>query len=497
MQRLTIAQYHNSIQDIFGPQIQPDAPLEEDETTAMFSSIGAAHVGTSERGIEQYRAAAFDIATQVFEHRTDYEILATCVPEQATDPCIRDFIRHFGSRLWRRPMTQEEIDRYAGLVGSPAEEGLNLDLGMRYALAALIESPNFIYVPSIGEPDPNSGFWRYTSYEMASRLSYFLWNSTPDDELLAAAERDELVGTDGLAEQALRMLETERGQEVAARFFTESWRVTALDINGKNPEMFPDWNAQLLDGFREEFRLFFHDLLENDRDLRDVFTANRTYADATLAAWYGLEVPAAPGFEEIGLDETRSGILTSGAVLAANSPSDRTSPTRRGAFLLDSIFCLTVPPPPPNVNDVLPEDPPGEEPTTARQKLEQHVSDPVCAGCHQLIDPLGFALEHYDAIGAYRTEELPGVPVDAVGQLNDATLDGAIELAEFVAADERAASCIASRLLSYAAGREPTADDAVAVERLLEDLKANDYRFRALVTALVTEPMFRYTTEPQ
>ncbi len=488
MRRLTNAEYANSIADVFDLPMPLSLDLEVDEMSEEFLSIGAAKVGTSEYGVEQYRNAAFDVASMIFERKADYPRLADCAPTGADDPCVAEALSYYGERLWRRPLDEQELSRYSSLVDAPYEDGQDPSLGFEYAIAALIESPYFLYVPQIGQEDPDSGFRIYTDHEMASRLSYFLWSSTPDEALLEAAREGRLHTAADIAEQTERMLEQPRAQGLAARFFSESWGVHRLDLNDKNGGVFEEWGQDLLDEFQVEFDAVLTDMVDRDADVRELFNGRTTIASPALAEFYGLDAPADDG--TVALDERRWGLLTSGAVLAANSPSDRSSPTHRGKFLLEKVLCGSVPPPPENVNDTLPDGDPADGPQTTREKLEQHVNDPVCAACHNLIDPLGFTLEHYDGIGAFREDE-NGLPIDPSGVYEGESLDDVVDVARFLATDERATRCVTQRLLSYATGREIGINESPVIDDLHAAFAEDDFVFRMLVVELVTSPTFR------
>ena len=325
---------------------------------------------------------------------------------------------------------------------------------------------------------------------MASRLSYLLWNSTPDDELLTVAETGELVRVDTIVEQTERMLEHERAAGLASRFFAEAWFVDRLGVTSKNTEMFPEWTAARVASYREEFDRVLEDLVAREGDIRELFDGKETFVDETLAQLYGVPAPASPD-DPVVLDETRWGLLTSGAVMAANAPSNRTSPTVRGKFLYERLLCEETPPPPDDVDDVLPEDDPDAPPTTTREKLEQHRADPVCAACHALIDPMGLALENYDALGAFRDAE-NGLPIDASASFEGENFDGVADLATYLAQSERVTDCIAHNLLSYAIGLDVTEEDAETVRKLGKKLRRNDHSFKALTIELVSHPTFRY-----
>ncbi|MCA9651779.1 MAG: DUF1592 domain-containing protein [Myxococcales bacterium] len=494
MRRLTQAEYARSVADAFSLPLPIELDLEADETTEEFLSIGASIVGTSEHGVEQYRGAAFDVASLVWARKADYPELVECAPTGADDPCVRQALASFGERLWRRPLSDDELERYAALVDAPYEEGQDPALGLQYALAALVESPNFIYLPFVGQDDPDSGLRRLSDLELASRLSYFLWGSIPDAELLAAAKAERLHTGEQLAAQAERMMEDPRAADLASRFFAESWGVHWLELEDKNPAVFEAWDPALLGELRAEFDAVLADLMERDADVRELYSGRRTLVSPALAEFYGL--PAPDAFGEVALDERRWGLLTSGAVLAANSPSDRSSPTHRGKFLLEKVLCGNVPPPPDDVDSTLPDDP-GEQPTqTTREKLEEHVTNPACAACHSLIDPLGFTFEHYDGIGAFRETE-NGLPIDPTGTYEGVALGGVADVARFLAEDERSTRCITKRLLSFAIGRETRPEDRPALEELHAAFADDDFVLRMLVIELVASPTFRFVADEE
>ena len=285
-----------------------------------------------------------------------------------------------GTRLWRRPVDAEEVDRYAAVVDTPFEDGVDPQLGFQYAIAALIESPNFVYMPVIGE---DVGGLR-PLHRLRDGESAVVHPVEYDARRCAAR-----VGSCGRAGHRARasrsrrgrMLEDERAGDVLVRFFGEAWNVDRLAVELKNPEAFPGWDQALLDSFQTEFALVLRDHFEGDADARTLFDASTTWASPELAEWYGLTPgdPAAAqdGFSPVDLGDQRHGLLTTGAVLAANSPSDRSSPTIRGVFVLERLLCGEAPPPPPDVDDVLPED--DGEPKSTREKARGAPREPgVC-----------------------------------------------------------------------------------------------------------------------
>ncbi len=376
MRRLTARQYANSVHDIFGNDLELTRPLETDETNERFSSLGAAKVATSPRGVEQYRDAALEVAELVLKRKPTYAELSACSPTSVSDPCIAAALGHFGHRLFRRPLGEAELARYVGVA--TANGGGQLDLGLRYALAALLQSPSFLYTPEVGEATGTA--FRYTSNEMATRLAYFVLDSTPDAALLEAASKNALVDDTGLSTQLTRLLDQDRAQGLAGRFFGEAWNVNRLQAQSKSVELYPEWTDAVATAARAEFSAFLTDLTATRKaDLRELFTGRTGFPSAALTPIYG-SLTQSNSPTPLSLGSARSGLLTSAAVIAANSPTDRTSPTYRGVFVLERVLCVEPPPPPPNVRTELPSDPT----LPLRQRLGQHRADPACRACHGL-----------------------------------------------------------------------------------------------------------------
>jgi len=491
MRRLTTVEYRNAISDVLGSAAVPDAALEVDETSALFESIGASHVATSARGVEQYREAALEVGAKAIEHRADIEELSTCAPASSTDPCIARAIERLGHRLWRRPLAPDEIARIAAIAGAAGDEPDALALGLRYALAALVAAPSFLYVSAVGEPDRATGWRRYSSAEMASRLALLLWASVPDEELLAAGERGELATREGVEEQTWRMLDAPRAGSLASRFFAESWMVAGLAVADKNTDRFPAWSAALLGAYRDELDRVLVDLVERDGDVRELFTSRSTFATSELAAAYGVDLGGATEPAAVPLPDTRRGLLTSGAVIAAFSPSDRTSPTQRGLFVRERVLCEALPPPPADVNTAAVDTAAADGTATLRERLERHRSDPVCASCHQMIDPIGFAFEHFDAIGLWRDED-DGLPIDSTGELDGTKVSSAAALAELLGKDPRSMHCVARRLYEFASGHEQTDGERPVVDEIARAFTGDGHSFRRLVVEVVTSDGFRF-----
>ncbi|MBX7197161.1 MAG: DUF1592 domain-containing protein, partial [Sandaracinaceae bacterium] len=462
-----------SVADVFEIDVAPRTPLDPDETSFALPSLGAARVATSARGVELYREAALDVATQVMERASEVPGLAGCAPETSTDPCIDRAIARFARRLYRRSPSTSELARLRAIVSVAGEEPDLLAMGLRYAIAAMLASPSFLYVPAIGvSVSPTRA--RYEGWVVASRLSFVLWGSSPDDALLDAADRGELDTAEGVMAAASRMLDDPRADDLAYRFLAQSWHLDALSEASKNTEIFPDWSPELLASFRDEARLFVSDLDARDADFLEVIDGTETFVDARTASFYGLDAPA-EGHVRVALPEARVGLLTSGLVLAATSRSNGTTPTHRGIFTLEHLLCRTIPAPPPGAADRA-----AEIPADVRR------THPSCAACHGQFDPLGDVFERFDAIGADHSERaLPGI-------LDDAPVSDPRALAAWLRASPETERCMARELYTFATAREPLSSDEPALRAITHAFADGGHSFRALVLATVTSDDFRF-----
>ncbi|MEM9188892.1 MAG: DUF1592 domain-containing protein [Myxococcota bacterium] len=500
MWRMSTAQYENSVEDIFGAAARPSAPLPAELSGEDFSTIGAALVGTSERGVELYGDAARDVAAAVWSGRAELPGLAGCAPTTADDPCIAENIRSYGRRLWRRPLTDEEVSRYLAIVSTAAthedaaEVGVEaaIGLGVEAVFRGLLQSPNFIYISQEGEAG-EAGL-RYTSLDMASRIAYVVLDSTPDEELLAAGEAGELTDPTAIEAQIRRLLDTPRGQELVVRFFSENWELDELEVIQKNPDLFPDWSPAVATAAQEEFR---RTLLDIDGDpsasILDVFSRRETYINADLAPIYGVD-GVGQDFERVMLDDQRVGLLTSVAFLAANAKPNRTSPAQRGLFLLWRGLCESVPEAPMDVQTELPEDDPAAEGLSLRERLARHRDDPRCVGCHQAFDGLGLALEGFDAIGRFRTED-NGAPVDPRGEFRGNEFLDHRDLAAYLRQSPTAGECMTNHFYRYASGNAEPDGEIDMIAAIAADYPAEGPVFDELVIQLLTSVGFRHYIE--
>lgn len=498
-QRLTVPQYGNTIRDIFGKDINVPTAIEADAALDGFVAIGASVSTISPSGVEKYEKAAFAIAQQVIADDAHKAVVLQCKPTGPDDmACAKETVTRLGKKLYRRQLTDAETTRLTNIFMQASAALGGFDRGLEYAIAAMLQSPHFLYRPQVGEADPaHAGQLRYTSLEMASRLSYFLWNSTPDDELLAAAEKGDLVNDAALGAQIERMLASARAHEGLRAFVTDWLKLRELDNLNKDPTLFTYYSPDLGPMVREEtLRLFEHLVFELDTDVREIMTTRQTFVNTKLASMYMIASPADEGFNLVEFPENspRVGLLGHASILALHSHPRATSSTLRGKFIREGLLCDTIPPPPANVNTGLPE--PSQTARTLRERMQPHLQDPVCKSCHILLDPIGLGLENFDAIGRYRAKEV-GAVIDASGDLDGVKFADARALSKGIHDSPKFAPCIVRKVFSYATGFRPADADAATLRTLHWDFRDSGYRMKELLKLVAMSPAFRLAQKPQ
>jgi hypothetical protein len=491
LRRLTTAQYVNTIRDLLGEQVVVPENLEPDLVLDLYANIGASQVSTSNLGVENFELAAIEIAGQVFSDEEWRQWLVGCDPD--VGDCVRQFLTQFGRAAFRRPLTTAEVDRYAAAVAEVTVIQRDPWAGLQYGVAAMLQSPNFLYLIEVGEEDPDTGRIRYTSHEMAARLSYLLWDSLPDATLDARANAGELVEPGVIEEEARRLLSDVRARRAFRRFFDEYLTLAAVESVVKDPEIYPQVTPELLAAMRAEVLRLTEDIAFAHRPLTDLLHANETYVNADLAALYGVAAPTSvdeEGFGIVTLPEPRRGILGSAAFLAVNGRVTRTSPTLRGMFVQSRLLCYDLPPPPPDVTGELPE-PPDGSPATMRELLAEHVSNDQCASCHNKVDPIGLALENFDGIGAHRLDD-QGLPLDLGGELDGSSFEGIAGLVDVLGADPRVTDCIARQMFRYAVGQVENDELEPIVAALGQRLGEVEHDFVDYTVDLVLSEAFRF-----
>jgi len=415
------------------------------------------------------------------------DALIPCPPADGEE-CAGEVISAFLPRAYRRPVTDEEIASALELYALSRASGGDFDEAITLALKSALLSPHFLFRV---EAAPRGRGRALDAYELASRLSYFLWASMPDDDLFAAAADDSLLRPPVLEEQVRRMLRDPQASSVVDAFGSQWLPVSALDDVAPDPDLFPEWDEALRDSMQEQLRRLAGDALLADASMLDLVTRQDTWVDARLAAHLGIAEPA-DDWERVTLtDGPRRGVLGSPGMLTALSYPERTSPVQRGKWVLAALTCESPPPPPGGV-DGLAEG--GSEDLSFREQLEQHRQDPVCHSCHSVMDEVGFSMEGFGPVGRARTTDHLGLPVDTAGAVpGGVAFDHVGELADSLAADPRVPQCMARTVFTYAMGRAPRVTDIDALGEIEDAFVASDHRFADLAVAIALSDPFRHT----
>ena len=405
----------------------------------------------------------------------------------------RRVLRPLARRAFRRPVSDAEVDRFAALVNMAHRQGDSFERGIQLALEAILVSPHFLFRIE-HDPDPLDArrIHKITPHELATRLSYFLWSSTPDDQLLRLADDGMLRVSDVLEAETRRMLADPKAAALVRNLAGQWLQLRNLDRVSPDPKRFPDFDDRLRQAMRRETELFFADIMREDRSVLNLIDADFTYLNERLAGHYGIAGVEGENFRRVKLDDpNRGGVLTQASVLTITSNPTRTSPVKRGKWVLENLLASPIPPPPPGV----PKLDEGAEAVTAaslRQRMQQHRKNPTCASCHAMMDPLGFGLENFDAVGAWRTQD-GKFPIDASGVLPDGrSFSGPAELKKILLARrDDFCRCMSEKMLTYALGRGLEPYDHRTVERITRKLAEHEYRFSSLVIAVVQSDPFQ------
>jgi hypothetical protein len=496
LRRLTAVQYKNAIADLFGPGLVVP-PLEPDFVIGGFASVGAGETSVSPWGVEQYEQAALSLAEQALADMARRARWVPCQPSAPTDEaCARSTLAPLARRAFRREVEAAELEALVAVAREAAGTLASFDAGLRFAVATILQSPSFLYRDELGEPDPaRPGERLVRGAGMASRLSFLFWNSGPDDALLDAAARGELDDEAGVRAAATRLLASPRAVEGVRNFFVERFKLYRLDRLSKDPKVFSHASPELGPSAKEEtLRVLDHLVFEADADYRTLLTLEETFVDRRLAALYGLAAPDPSGFAQVRLrrEGGRRGLLGQASFLNLAAHATSSSPTLRGKFILETLLCRTVLPPPPDVSTALPE--PTAEARSLRERLEQHRVDPRCATCHRSMDGVGLTFETFDGVGRRRTRD-SGIPIETAGVLDEVTFADAWEAADAVAAHPELGPCMVRALYAYGIGRIPTSGEAAQLADLSERFLRSGYRVKSLLVELAASPGFRRASE--
>lgn len=512
--RLTAAQLRHAVFDLTGHSLA--GPLPVDYDLHGYTSVGAGALSIAPYDLELYEAAAWETAEAVFSEDADLDGVFGCSVEGPAvdrmlaaaggdtgasavgldEDCLRSWVTGLVAEAWRRPAVSTEVDPLVALFGEV--HGLaGARLAGQAVVATVLVSPDFLFRVELGVPDPDdrwgAGAHTLGDWELASRLAFFLTDAPPDPALRAAAAEGRLATAEGIRAEAERLLATPRARTALTGFFVETLDLDRIETVDKDPALFPDDSPALRAEMREELARLFQELaLDSDADLRGMLTTEMAWVGPELARLYGLDDRSEAGWVALPADQGRGGLLGRAGFLALNAAPARTSPTHRGKFVRTRLLCQDILPPPEGVVASLE----GIDSTgTLRDTLEQHMTDPACNSCHVLMDPLGFALEDFDALGAWRIAD-NGLPIDASGSVDGVAIDGAAALGAAVADHERFGWCMTAQLYRHATGAlEGTAQQPI-IDGLAADFADSGHRFRALVLAVVTSPGFRGVAGP-
>lgn len=395
----------------------------------------------------------------------------------------------FTSRAYRRPVSSDEVSRLMKLYDSAISMGDSFDKALRYPMQAVLVSPHFLY--KIEKPVPIGEIRELDDFELATAMSYFLWSSMPDAELFKLANKGQLKDEKVFRKQVVRMLKDKRAKAVVQNFATQWLQLRALARMQPDVDLFPGVDAQLRKDMETETKLLVYDLIRRDAQVTDLLKANYTFMNERLAKHYGIDGVSGNKFQKVSSDKSRrEGILTHASILTLTSNPNRTSPVKRGKWIMENLLGEEPPPPDPDAMQLEDQD---KLTGSLRQRMEQHRADPSCAVCHKVMDELGFALENYDAVGKWRMQDEVGA-IDPRGELPDGTtFQGSKELQIMIRTGMRSkfVRCVAEKMLVYALGRGLEYYDECTLDKIVSDLRDEDYRFSALIVAICESDPFR------
>ncbi|HYV48979.1 MAG TPA: DUF1588 domain-containing protein, partial [Myxococcaceae bacterium] len=493
LQRLQARQYRRAVEMLLGPEAAAVVTPPEDAAVNGFKAIGNAQLSISTAMALRYESSAFAAADAALATPAQRAWLVGCDP---SDACLRSFVARFGRRAFRRSLTGDEISAWAALGADAAATLNDFSGGVGAVAAAMLQSPDFLYLVEVGAPDPeHPGRWVLTGPELAARMAFFLTGGPPADALLDAAETGELGTDEGRRRWAWRLALGDGARAALREFWGEHLGLDALSTLAKDPGAFPDFSPALAADMREETLAFADDLVwDEDLDARELLRARFTFASGALADLYGIARPAG-GFGRVELPAggMRAGLLGQAAFLALRSHESQTSPTRRGLFVRERLLCEPVNQPPAQVGVMLP---PPDGAVTMRQRLAAHRSNPACSGCHLMMDDIGLGLESFDGIGRLRTLDR-GVEIDPNSDLDGRAFAGAAELGELLAEDPRVMRCLQRNLFRAAVGHVETPGEAEPMSRMEEAFAASGYRLRSLLVEIAAGDAFRAGAPPE
>ena len=485
MRRLTRWEYNNTVHDLVGDVTAPASTFVPEAGQFGFDN-SASGATLSDVVVEQFERAARDLATNAV---SNLPALMGCDPSGAAEEsCVASFIQGFGKRAFRRPLSSDEESRYQ-LFFASQRDLYGPTKAVELVVSAFLQSPHFLYRLELESESPEQ-VTPVTAFEMASRLSYFLWGTMPDDTLLAAAEEGRLETAEDVRREAERMLTDEKGARAVQNFFSQWGNLRSLPLIERDEAAFPQATRELM---AKELELFVESAFSGEGTWQSVLTSNKSFLNEELAGFYGLDNVSGDEFREVELDPARhGGILTRGALMAILAHPDQTSPVLRGKFIREQLFCDPPPPPPCNADTALPEIDPN---ATTREQLEQKTGVEPCVACHSFLNPPGFAFDHFDQLGRWRDDD-HGLPIDASGDLTLTDVDGSFtsheQLVELISNSKDVKSCVVTHWFRYAHGRDKTPADQCSYDDLNEAFIASDGDLRQLLVDLTQTKSFLF-----
>lgn len=494
---ITEAQYLNTLRAIFGDGLTYPVKFARVHRVGGLIAVGTGTARITSGLLDQFDSAARTIAAQVVSP-ANRPFLIPCSPyadSAADDACAAQFLKRVGPLLFRRPLTSGELAAYQSIAHESADKFHDFYGGLGVALASLLVAPDFLHM--LQPIETVKGRAQLTAYAKASRLSLLLWNAYPDETLLTAAKNGVLNTPAGLAAQVERMLASPRLESGVRSFFEDMLIFENFETLAKDKAIYPAFTRKVQEDAREQtLRTLVAHVVQENADYRDVFTTRKTFLTADLGAFYGVKVGRTDDWApyEFAPGNPRAGLLTHVSFLALYAQPGRSSPTRRGKAIREIFLCQAVPNAPANVDFSKLEDP-GKIYRTSRERLDAHRSNPVCAGCHKITDPIGLALENFDGAGTYRTEETR-TRIDASGQLDDAAFNDVNGLGQAMHDNPKTASCLAQRLASYALGRTLKPGDDAWLSYITNQFGMNGYRVKDLLRTIALSNAFYETSAP-
>jgi hypothetical protein len=497
LRRLTETQYRNSIADIFGPGILVQGKFEPDRRISGLLAAGSTTLSISPSGFEAYAKMADGIARQVVDEKNRAKLLP-CAPKSAAAPdrdCAGQIIGQYGARLFRRPLTAEELKARLDAADAATKLSNNFYTGIRYSLTTLLSAPDFLFRAEFAVPAGKD--YTLDGYSRAARLSYMLWDTTPDAELLDAARSGALDTDAGVKSQVARLMASPRLESGMRTFFSDYLELDTLDTISKDPTIYPKFNDDIVSSAREETLRTVIDLtLNKDGDFRDLFTTRKTFINRPLAWVYDVPYNLNGAWMpyEFHEGDGRSGILTQVSMLSMFSHPGRSSPTKRGVALMDIFLCEPTPTPPANVDFSIVNG--TKDPTlrTVRERLMAHATTPTCASCHTHSDPIGLTLEQFDSIGERRLKD-DGRDIDVSAVIAKKQFTGAAGLGQYLHDNPKSSACFVRKLYAYGVGTDSENVEKGAIQSFVDGFTAGGYRLSSLLRSVATSPQF-FTAPP-